>query len=157
MGWGRFLILLIGNSIPTPTIPIDVIWEGFIVEKVGVKTRDIQFYSEKGGIIIKVHSKQARDYAKWLEGETWVESYEAACRWDMTRYPHIDRIGIRPAYFETEWASDFLLRYADGRVGVRELVTDGQLQKKADLEKLELSRRYWAVLDVSDWKVVVIP
>ena len=67
------MILLIGNSIPTPTIPIDVIWEGFIVEKVGVKTRDIQFYSEKGGIIIKVHSKQARDYAKWLEGETWVE------------------------------------------------------------------------------------
>ena len=157
MGWGRFLILLIGNSIPTPTIPIDVIWEGFIVEKVGVKTRDIQFYSEKGGIIIKVHSKQARDYAKWLEGETWVESYEAACPWDMTRYPHIDRIGIRPAYFETEWASDFLLHYTDGRVGVRELVTAKQLQKKADLEKLELSRRYWAVLDVSDWKVVMIP
>lgn len=71
--------------------------------------------------------------------------------------PHIDRIGIRPAYFETEWASDFLLRYADGRVGVRELVTAVQLQKKADLEKLELSRRYWVVLDVSDWKVVVIP
>lgn len=151
------MILLIGNLIPTPTIPIDVIWEGFIVEKVGVKTRDIQFYSEKGGIIIKVHSKQARDYAKWLEGETWVESYEAACPWDMTRYPHIDRIGIRPAYFETEWASDFLLHYADGRVGVRELVTAKQLQKKADLEKLELSRRYWAALDVSDWKVVVIP
>ena len=151
------MILLIGNSIPTPTIPIDVIWEGFIVEKVGVKTRDIQFYSEKGGIIIKVHSKQARDYAKWLEGETWVESYEAACPWDMTRYPHIDRIGIRPAYFETEWASDFLLHYADGRVGVRELVTAKQLQKKADLEKLELSRRYRAVLDVSDWKVVIIP
>ena len=127
------------------------------MEKVGVKTRDIQFYSEKGGVMVKVHSKPARDYAKWLEGEAWVESYEAACRWDMTRFPHIDRIGIRPAYFETEWASDFLLRYADGMVGVRELVTDGQLQKKADLEKLELSRRYWAVLDVSDWKVVVIP
>ena len=86
-----------------------------------------------------------------------MESYEAACPWDMTRYPHIDRIGIRPAYFETEWASDFLLHYADGRVGVRELVTAKQLQKKADLEKLELSRRYWAVLDVSDWKVVMIP
>jgi len=127
------------------------------VEKVGVKTRDIQFYSEKGGVMVKVHSKPARDYAKWLEGEAWVESYEAACPWDMTRYPHIDRIGIRPAYFETEWASDFLLNYTDGRVGVRELVTAKQLQKKADLEKLELSRRYWAALDVSDWKVVVIP
>ena len=44
------------------------------MEKVGVKTRDIQFYSEKGGIMVKVHSKPARDYAKWLEGETWVES-----------------------------------------------------------------------------------
>lgn len=32
------------------------------MEKVGVKTRDIQFYSEKGGAIIKVHSKPARDY-----------------------------------------------------------------------------------------------
>ena len=111
------------------------------MEKVGVKTRDIQFYSEKGGVMVKVHSKPARDYAKWLEGEAWVESYEAACPWDLTRYPHIDRIGIRPAYFETEW----------------ELVTAVQLQKKADLEKLELSRRYWVVLDVSDWKVVVIP
>lgn len=57
------------------------------MEKVGVKTRDIQFYSEKGGVMVKVHSKPARDYAKWLEGEAWVESYEAACPWDLTRYP----------------------------------------------------------------------
>lgn len=62
VGWDRFLILLIGDSAPPPTTPIDVIWEGFILEKVGVKTRDIQFYSEKGGAIIKVHSKPARDY-----------------------------------------------------------------------------------------------
>jgi len=127
------------------------------MEKLGVKMRDIQFFSEKDGGIIKVHSHQARDYAKWLEGESWVASYEAGVPLDTSRYPNIDRIGIRPAYFETEWASDFLLRYADGRTGVRELVTGmGQLEKRAILERLEFSRRYWSVLDVSDWKVVLI-
>ena len=127
------------------------------MEKQGVKTRDIQFYSEKNGEIIKVHSKQARDYAKWLEGEAWVESYEAVLPLDTTRYPHIDRIGIRPAYFEMEWTSDFLLRYADGRKGLRELVAGvEQLEKRAVLERLEFSRRYWAALDISDWKVVIL-
>ncbi len=84
-------------------------------------------------------------------------SYEAGVPLSVERYPNIDRIGIRPAYCETEWTSDFLLRYADGRTGVRELVTAvGQLEKRAILERLEFSRRYWSVLDVSDWKVVVI-
>ena len=31
-----------------------------------------------------------------------------------------------------------------------------QLIKKADIQKLELSRRYWKRLDVDDWKVVVM-
>lgn len=86
--WGWvFFELLDWRFSPTPPPLIDAIWEGFIVEKVGVKTRDIQFYSEKGGVMVKVHSKAARDYAKWLEGEAWVEFYEATCSWDMTRYP----------------------------------------------------------------------
>lgn len=127
------------------------------MEKLGSKKRDIQFYSGKNGQIVRVHSSQARDYTKYLEEQGHIGSYEANYPLDISRYVHVSRTGIRTAYFETEWASDFLLRYADGRTGVRELVTQEQLQKRAVLEKLEFSRRYWAALDVADWKVVLVP
>lgn len=52
-------------------------------------------------------------------------------------------------------SSDFYIRHADGTAAVRELVSAADLTKRAEVEKLELSRRYWAALGVSDWKVVI--
>ena len=38
---------------------------------------------------------------------------------------------------------------------MREFADPKDFSKKAVVEKLELSRRYWAILDISDWKLVV--
>ena len=66
-------------------------------------------------------------------------------------------IGCETADFlKQEWTTDFYLRFRDGTVGIREIVQQTALQKRAEVEKLELSRRYWAVLGVVDWKVVVL-
>lgn len=47
-----------------------------IMERLGVKTRDIRFFSAKNDCIVCVHSRQARDYAKYLEDQSWVAAYE---------------------------------------------------------------------------------
>ena len=47
------------------------------MEKIGQKTRNINFYSEKNGKMVCLHSRHARDYAKYLEAQSWVERYEA--------------------------------------------------------------------------------
>ena len=59
-------------------------------------------------------------------------------------------------YFKSEWATDFLIRFVDGRKGVRELVHKEDLTKRAIVKRLELSRRYWAVRDIDEWKVVLV-
>ena len=51
--------------------------------------------------------------------------------------------------------SDFLLRYSVGSMAVREIVRPEMLQKRAVIERLELSRRYWAALDIKDWRIVL--
>ena len=120
------------------------------MERAGKKTRDIQFFSKKNGGMVCLHSPAARDYAKYLEGQPWIESYEAGA-------PLSEELGIRSLYFKTPWVSDFLLHYADGRRGVRELVREDTLQKASTIERLEFSRRYWAATDVDEWKVVLLP
>lgn len=54
-----------------------------------------------------------------------------------------------------EWTTDFVIRTADGRTAIREFADAQDVSKKAVMEKLELSRRYWSVLDITDWKLVV--
>ena len=122
------------------------------MQKSGVKTRDIRFFSEKNDTMICVHTPLARDYAKWLEDQPWVERYETGVLLDASQMDHVSRVDIRSSYFETAWASDFLITLADGRKEIREV----QLRKRAVVEQLELSRRYWGALDVSGWKVVVM-
>lgn len=126
------------------------------MDRAGRKTRDIQFYSQKNNAMVCVHSHWARDYAKWLETQPWVKSYHTCEALDKERFQHICPVGIRNVYFQTDWVSDFLLDYADGRMGVRELVTASGLQKQAAIEKLEFSRRYWAARDIADWKVLLV-
>ena len=125
------------------------------MEKAGVHTRDIRFFSQKNRKMICVHSQVAKDYAKYLEDQPHVIGYETSELLQMDRFQHISPLNIRKAYLAEKWTTDFLLHYADGRTGVREILDKQDLTKRADVEKLELSRRYWAGLDVSDWKVVI--
>ena len=144
------------------------------MQKSGVKTRDIRFFSEKNDTMICVHTPLARDYAKWLEDQPWVERYETGVLLDASQMDHVSRVDIRSMlldasqmdhvsrvdirsnYFETVWESDFMLIHADGRKEIREIISAEQLRKRAIVEQLELSRRYWSALDVSGWKVVVM-
>ena len=127
------------------------------MERAGAKTRDINFYSEKNAKMICLHSRPARDYAKCLEGQPWVDHYDAGTPLSQELYAHISPVGIRSAYFQVPWVSDFLIYFADGRKGIRELVSASGLQRKNIVEKLEFSRRYWAATDIDDWKIVLIP
>lgn len=125
------------------------------MEKAGIRTRDIQFYSEKNRQMVCVHSRRARDFAKRLEQQPWVSSYETCVPLMLDKFQHVNPVDIRREYLQLPWTTDFLIHTADGRSAVREFADVKDFVKKAAIEKLELSRRYWAVLDVADWKLVV--
>ena len=126
------------------------------MEKAQTKNRDISFYSEKNQEMLCVHSREARDYAEQLELAPNVVKYQVCRELERERYQHIDPIDIRRDYFNTAWTTDFILYFSDGSRGVREVVAKDDLIKRAVVEKLEFSRRYWAATDVLDWKLVII-
>ena len=125
------------------------------MERAGERTRNIRFYSQKNNEIVCLHSKWARDYARWLETQPWVSSYEASFPLDADIMGRVSRAGIRADYLQTVWTTDFVLRCADGHKGVRELIQRQQLKKKAHAERLELSRRYWMATG-TEWMVVIV-
>ena len=53
------------------------------------------------------------------------------------------------------WKTDFLIHRTDGTQAVREVVREDELTKATTLEQLELSRRYWEAVGVSDWRVAL--
>ena len=122
------------------------------MEKAGTKRRDIHFRSDKNGIVVCVHSRDAR----YLETSADVASYETGTVLDPDKYPFINTIGIRKEYFDTQWTSDFVIHFTDGRTGIRELTNKDGLSKRAAIEKLEFSRRYWSTTKVAEWKIVVM-
>ena len=124
-------------------------------DKAGKKTRDIAYHSAKNGGMVTVHSEAARAYSKYLEERSDVMSYEACKPLDVNRLDTLQKTDIRGEYFKAQWTSDFCVRFSDGTTGVRELVSAADLTKRAEVEKLELSRRYWAALGVNDWMVVI--
>lgn len=124
------------------------------VEKAGKKTRDIKFYSQKNNELVVVHSKEARAYTKYLESMENVISYVAGKIIDLTRLQMVSKVDIRGDYFKQQWESDFYIVFDDGTIAVRELAGKDTLEKRADIEKLELSRRYWNNVGVTDWKIV---
>ena len=126
------------------------------MDKPGKKVRDIKFFSEKNQAVIVVHSEEARAYSKYLEDWEEVESYEVNKRLDEGRLRSVPRVDIRADFLKQEWTTDFYLRFEDGTVGIREIVQPAALQKRGEVEKLELSRRYWTLMGVKDWKVAVL-
>lgn len=126
------------------------------MDKTESKYRDIQFYSEKNEALMSVHSRDVKIYADILENSPHVVKYKCILPLEPGFMEEVSRLGIRPEYFNTAWASDFWIENADGTTGIREVVPAVQLVKRATVEKLELSRRYWKQLDVGDWKIVVM-
>ncbi|EEQ57920.1 hypothetical protein MCJ35_17360 [Enterocloster sp. OA13] len=127
------------------------------MDKAGVKRRDISFRSDKNKKVVCVHSREAREYARILEQEPEVVSYETCQALDMERYQFINPVDIRKDYFDVEWATDFVLHFEDGSIGIREVATEATLAKRATIEKLEFSRRYWSVSEsVRDWKIIIM-
>lgn len=124
------------------------------MDKSGRKTRDIKFYSKKNEVMVIVHSKEARAYTKYLEDMEHVCSYVAGKAIDPVRLQMVSKVDIRGDYFKQSWESDFYVLFDDGTVAVRELSTADALTKRAEIEKLELSRRYWNSVGVTDWKIV---
>ena len=124
------------------------------MDKSGRKTRDIKFYSKKNEAMVIVHSKEARAYSKYLEDMEHVSSYVAGKAIDPVRLQMISKLDIRGDYFKQNWESDFYVLFDDGTVAVRELATAEALSKRAGIEKLELSRRYWNGVGVTDWKII---
>lgn len=127
------------------------------MDKVGKKCRDINFRSEKNQKVMCVHSREAREYARILESDELVVIYEACYKLDKERYQFVSPVDIRKDYFDVEWATDFVLHFADGSIGIREIATEAMLAKRANIEKLEFSRRYWSGSEsVRDWKIVLM-
>ena len=124
------------------------------MDKSGRKTRDIKFYSKKNEAMVIVHSKEARAYTKYLEDMEHVSSYVAGKAIDPVRLQMISKLDIRGDYFKQDWESDFYVLFDDGTVAVRELTTTEAFSKRAEIEKLELSRRYWSSAGVTDWKII---
>ena len=125
------------------------------MEKVGNRYRDIRFYSEKNGEMVSVHSYEAKKYAGKLENDEGVKSFKANVELEGFQ-DKISLAGIRKLYRECSWTSSFLLEKVDGGVAVREVVGADALEKRSELEKLELSRRYWTAAHVDDWSIVQI-
>lgn len=120
------------------------------------KLHEYRIFSQKCLKMIITYSTWARDYAKWLEHEPCVDTYEANIPLNMQRFKYIPAIGIRSEYFDYTWMTDFKITTTDGRVLIRELATKSQLQRRMFVERLEFSRRYWKTLDISEWKIVIL-
>ena len=128
------------------------------MEKFKSNRRDIQFFSKKNGKLLILHSEQALVYALRLEDNPHVVSYEPCVFLEAEGMTRVSPLDIRAEYLDvsTTWESSFLVEHGDGTRGICELVECSEsLQKRAVVEKLELSRRYWAGMGISDWRVVI--
>lgn len=110
--------------------------------------------SLKNGTTISVHNSLARRFAIILENDDTIRSYKTNIPLlELSKW--IDKTGIRPAYMDTEWTSDFMIEYNDGMCEVVEVEDAESLEKKATVEKLEISRRYWKANNINSWKIVI--
>mgnify|MGYP005752476089 FL=1 len=117
---------------------------------------EYRFFSPKSLTMVVAYSTWARDYAKWLEGEDWVKSFEVNIPLDRRRYDTVLPADIRKTYFDTDWLTDFKIITNDSRTLIREIVTRAQMKKRSCVEKIEFSRRYWKNTDIDGWGVVIM-
>lgn len=125
------------------------------MNKTANKSRDIKFFSPKNGKTITVHTAVAKRFCDTLEKDDQVKSYQTNV--ELVNWQEkCSIVGLRTSYVNTQWSSDFLIIKADDSVMVRELMSLEDLKKKSEIEKLEISRRYWKVAHVSDWGIILV-
>jgi len=131
------------------------------MRKINNQRHDFKFYSEKNQQMLVVHSKEAKTLADLLESDSSVLSYQVCVPINPQELLKVSMVDIRKEYkpevgdTKPTWETDFLIEYATGKKAVRELSKDELLEKRAELEKLELSRRYWKSQGITDWKIVL--
>lgn len=126
------------------------------MQKNDTRSMRITFNSEKNQSIINVNSKYERAYSRKLEEDNSVLSYKACVPLDVSLLNQMDFTDIRKQYRNIQWLSSFVIKYSNGETGVRELINTKNLSKLAEIEKLELSRRYWKLKGINNWKVVEV-
>ncbi len=124
------------------------------MKKKDAKTREITFSSKKNAAIRSVHSKAMRTVAELLENEENVIRYETGIEINASLIT--DVTGIRPAYLKEKWTSDFRIYYEDGSIKIWEVLEEAQSEKKAALEQLEISRRFWKSQNVNNWDIILV-
>lgn len=119
------------------------------------KKRTITFYSNKNKQIISVRSESAKRFALTMEKDDTIDSYETNVILDAPR-KRIDTTGFRRSTLTATWMSDFMV-VKKGVPCIIEIVEEEQLEaKRSCSEKLELSRRYWKSVGISQWMVVIM-
>ena len=126
------------------------------MEKSNEKKQEIRYYSNKNSRLITVKSNVVRSYTKHLEDRETVKEFEVHKKLTSERIQQLQRVDIRKDYIDSEWETDVYITYTDGTNGVREIVKEEWLEKRAVIEKLELSRRYWQSVGVTNWKIVIM-
>ena len=101
------------------------------------------------------YSNAEKEYLRKLDVEEHVKSYTTNFELDCERIKKLKETGIRKAYFNISWMTDLKIINSDGSIAVREFTSKEDLIKKATIEKLELSRRYWNSFQINDWKIVL--
>lgn len=122
--------------------------------KKNAKTREITFSSQKNMAIRSVRSKAMRMIAARFEKDENVIRYETGIPIEPMLIP--DTTGLRPAYLEEKWISDFRVYYEDGSIKIFEVLEEAQSEKKSALEQLEISRRFWKIQNVNEWKIILV-
>ena len=118
--------------------------------------REIKFSSPKNNRLLVVNSEAAMSVASKLESDSNVVSYQPNWPLENDALNRISHVDIRASYFQKVWTTDYRLILRGGEPAVRELVTLYNLSVRAYLERLELSRRYWELLGVTNWKIIVV-
>lgn len=124
------------------------------MQKKKMRQRETTFMSGKCGEIITVIGEPARKFAKALEADTRVYSYKTNIPVKIVS-ASFQTIGIRPSYLKEEWLSDFQIETVGGSEIIIEVTTKDLLLKKSEVEKLELSRRFWLAKGLA-WMVAIM-
>ncbi len=124
------------------------------VKKKNANTREITFYSQKCKSVVSVFGKAAKSLADKLENDENILHYTSKIAFE-TNASGIPIIGIRQSYIKEQWLSDFSVELIDGAIYIIEAIDAEDLKKKSEVEKLELSRRYWNSKGIK-WKLYVV-
>lgn len=116
--------------------------------------REITFFSKKCGCVISVFGSETRALAEKLENDGGVLRYESGIPL-LINPSEIPLIGIRTSYLKEDWVSDFSVETIEGEILIIEAIAESKLKKKSEVEKLELSRRYW-ISKGAKWKVYIV-